>query len=92
MIFLEVATESRLTALRTREARRFGAAAVAPGGWRHEETQWFLEWASHYEDGTREGRSRPRHEAWLAKLDCAVLRLEGHRPLEVMVEEIMESL
>jgi hypothetical protein len=28
-----------------------------PGGWRHRDTEEFIECASHYEDGTREGRN-----------------------------------
>ena len=68
--------------LREREAAHFGADAVAPGGWRHRDTEAFVEWASHYDDGGREGRSLAKHEAWLAKLPCPVLRLDGSRPLE----------
>lgn len=56
VIFLRVPTAVRQTRLRDRETRRFGAEAVSPGGWRHQETEEFLEWASHYDDGTREGR------------------------------------
>ncbi len=43
VIFLEVPTELRLQRLRERETRRFGTAAVGPGGWRHEETEDFLD-------------------------------------------------
>jgi NAD(P)-dependent dehydrogenase (short-subunit alcohol dehydrogenase family) len=53
--------------------------------WRHEETESFLEWASHYEDGSREGRNMARHQAWLAKLPCPVLRLDGSRQLDALV-------
>src|SRR5262249_8442434 len=68
--FLRAPTDIRLARLRAREARHFGADAVAPGGWRHAETEEFIAWASHYEDGTRGGRSLARHEAWLAPLTC----------------------
>lgn len=52
--FLSTPTGFRLKRLRAREATHFGAAAVAPGGWRHLETAEFIEWASHYEDGDRD--------------------------------------
>jgi hypothetical protein len=78
--------------LRAREATHFGDAAVAPGGWRHEETEAFIEWASHYEDGTREGRNLLVHEAWLAGLPCPVLRLDGSRPLSELVVEVCGAL
>src|SRR5271169_2911917 len=51
--FLYVPTEIRLHRLRARETRRFGCDAVSPGGSRHQETEDFMEWASHYNDATR---------------------------------------
>jgi hypothetical protein len=78
--------------LRAREALHFGADAVAPGGWRHEETEAFIDWASHYEDGTREGRSLARHQAWLERLPCPVLRLDGSRPLSELVADVCTAL
>jgi adenylate kinase family enzyme len=92
VVFLQAPTEVRLARLRDREARHFGADAVAPGGWRHEETAEFVEWASHYEDGTREGRSREKQEKWLAALPCPVLRLDGTRPMQDLVGEVVEKL
>jgi hypothetical protein len=45
----------------------------------------FLEWAAVYDEGKQGGRSRPRHEAWLARLPCPAVRLEGVLALDVMV-------
>jgi adenylate kinase family enzyme len=92
VVFVQVATDIRLQRLRDREARHFGLDAVSPGGWRHEETEEFLAWASHYDDGTREGRNRARHEAWLAALHCPVVRLDGTRPTADLVAEILAAL
>jgi len=78
--------------LRDREARHFGKDAVDPGGWRYQETEDFIEWASHYDDGTREGRSRARHEAWLATLRCPVVRLDGMQAINSLVREIVTAL
>jgi hypothetical protein len=52
--FVQAPTEVRIRRLRDREARHFGADAVSPGGWRHQETEEFIEWACHYDDDTRE--------------------------------------
>jgi adenylate kinase family enzyme len=92
VVFLTTPTEIRLQRLRAREARHFGADAVAPGGWRHRETEEFVEWASHYEEGDREGRNLARHLAWLAALPCPVLRLDGSRPLPELVAEIIAMI
>ncbi len=90
--FLYVPTEIRMRRLRDRETRRFGRDVVAPGGWRHQETEDFLEWASHYDDGTREGRSLRRHLAWLETLSCPLLRLDGELPTAELVDQVVKSL
>jgi len=92
VVFLRTPPEIRLTRLRAREATHFGADVVAQGGWRHDETEAFIEWASHYEDGGREGRNLQKHLAWLAKLPCPVLRLDGSRPLPDLVAEVCRAV
>jgi adenylate kinase family enzyme len=92
VVFLQVPKEIRIARLHEREARHFGADAVGRGGWRHAETEDFIDWASHYEDGTREGRSLARQEAWLAALPCLVLRLDGSRPTSDLVREVVAAI
>lgn len=92
VVFLTTPLDVRIERLRAREAVHFGANAVAPGGWRNEETEAFIDWASHYEDGTREGRSLARHLAWLERLPCPVLRLDGSRPLSELVADVRAAL
>jgi adenylate kinase family enzyme len=92
VVFLRTPPEIRLTRLRAREATHFGADVVAQGGWRHDETEAFIEWASHYEDGGREGRTLEKHLAWLAKLPCPLLRLDGSRPLPDLVAEVCRAV
>jgi adenylate kinase family enzyme len=91
VIFLYVPTPIRLERLRAREARRFGADAVAPGGSLHRQAEEFIEWASHYDDGSREGRNLARHQAWLATLPCRVLRLDGTRHTQELVKEVLSG-
>ena len=92
VVFLYVPTPIRLQRLRAREARRFGADAVAPGGSMHQQAEEFIEWASRYDDGSREGRNLGRHQAWLATLPCHVLRLDGDRPLQDLVNEVCRTI
>jgi adenylate kinase family enzyme len=44
VIFLSTPREIRLQRLRARDAAHFGSDAVAPGGWRHQETEDFVAW------------------------------------------------
>ena len=92
VVFLSVPLEVRVMRLRDREARRFGTDAVSPGGWRHQETEEFIEWASHYDDGSREGRSLIRHEAWLTTVKCPVIRADGIRAPDDLVGEIVRAI
>jgi adenylate kinase family enzyme len=92
VVFLTTPREIRLQRLRAREAKRYGADAVASGGWRHKETLEFIEWASDYDNGDRASRSRAKHEAWLATLPCPVLRLDGSRPLTELVAELCAAI
>ena len=91
VVFLVTPREIRLQRLRAREAAHFGADAVAAGGWRHKETEEFIEWASGYEDGTA-SRNLLKHQIWLGALPCPVLRLDGSRPLPELVEQVRRAI
>jgi adenylate kinase family enzyme len=92
VLFLATSREIRLQRLRAREAAHFGDDAVASGGWRHKDMEEFIEWASHYDDGNREGRSLAKHRAWLAALPCPTMRLDGSRPLSELAAEVRAAL
>jgi adenylate kinase family enzyme len=92
VLFLTAPTALRLARLREREARALGAGAVAPGGWAHTHVAAFIDWAAHYDDSSRAGRNLARHEAWLAKLPCPLLRLDGARPLPELAGEAVAQL
>jgi hypothetical protein len=81
VVFVSVQTEVRLRRLREREARRFGAAAVAAGGRRHQELEEFIEWASRYDNDTRVGRNLKRHDvACGASMPCREHRRDARDP------------
>jgi hypothetical protein len=92
VVFVSTPSELRLRRLRARESAHFGAVAVAPGGWRHEEMESFVDWASHYEAGDRDGRSLARDEAWLAGLPCPLIRVDGARPVADLVEQLCSDV
>jgi hypothetical protein len=92
VVFVSVPTEVRLQRLREREARRFGADAIAAGGWRHREFEEFIEWTSHYDDGTREGRNLNRHQAWLAALPCPVMEVDGTRATRELAKDVLAAI
>jgi adenylate kinase family enzyme len=77
VVFLAVASATRLARLRAREIARYGLDAIAPGGARHQASVEFLDWCAGYDAGGLAMRSRALHEAWLAALPGPVLRLEG---------------
>lgn len=87
VVYLHAPTAVRVRRLLAREAKHFGADAIAVGGWRHQETERFIEWASHYDDGGA-SRNSALHQAWLAALPCSVLRLDGTRPLADLVKDV----
>lgn len=83
--FVHTATELRLDRLRRREAIRYGSDDT-------DASQAFLDWAAGYDTAPAEGRSRARHEAWLAGLPCPVLRLDGDRPTAEIAREVAAAL
>ena len=68
VVFLWVPPAVRLARLAARERRRFGEAALAPGGAMHAPYTAFMAWAAAYDDGGLELRSRRLHEQWLRSL------------------------
>jgi adenylate kinase family enzyme len=92
VVFLTVPTPVRLARLREREVARYGRQAIAEGGELHSAHVEFLEWAESYDTGGVEMRSRALHEAWLAALPGAVLRLEGDRSVEEQLAQIEATM
>lgn len=89
VVLLEAPTPLRLERLRRREEERYGAEALAPGGEMHEQSEAFLAWAARYDEGGLDVRSRAAHAAWLAKMPCPVLHLDGARPVDALVAAVL---
>jgi hypothetical protein len=52
----------------------------------------FLAWAAQYDEGTLEGRSLSKHEAWLAKRSCPVLRIDDDTSTECRLARVLDVL
>ena len=91
VIFLRLDPALRLQRLAEREEQRYGKDALKPGGARHEQYRQFMKWSAGYDDPAFAGRSLARHEAWLAVLDCPVLRLDSAIPPDELVSQVLAA-
>ena len=76
VVFVYVPQDIRLERLEKREHERYGYEAIL-GGRRYEDSKAFLEWAAAYDEGTRSGRSLSKHEKWMEKIKCHVLKIQN---------------
>ena len=77
VVFVYVPQDVRMERLKKRESERYGKD-VLPGGSRYEATKEFIDWAAGYDSGLLTGRSLPRHEKWMAGLECDMLKIVNH--------------
>ncbi len=76
VVYLSLPADLRLARLRARERTRFGAR-LDPGGDMHADHLASMDWATRYDEGGLEIRSRASHTRWMQLLDCPVLYLTG---------------
>ncbi len=76
VIFLWVPEDIRLERLKEREFQRYGNKILV-GGSKYEQSKTFLDWASLYDSGGMDVRSKKSHEHWMTDLPCPVLKIEG---------------
>jgi hypothetical protein len=67
--------------LLARERERYGAN-IDPGGSQYESNRFFMNAAEGYETGEYPIQNLPNARAWLARLPCPVIAIEGAVPLE----------
>ncbi|GLQ57171.1 adenylate kinase [Devosia nitrariae] len=80
----------RMARLREREQKRYGQR-IARGGDLEGAHAEFLAWAARYDTAGLEQRSRAAHEAWLAKQEAPVIRLDASRPVNDLVIEVLAA-
>jgi len=91
IVFLWVPTEVRMNRLRSRELERFGER-IQPGGDMHAGHVEFAAWAERYDPGDVEGKTLPRHEAWLASQTCPVVECRGTESTRSMADRVFQFL
>lgn len=90
-VFLFLAPEIRLKRLRDREAKLFGDR-IKVGGALYEQNQGFMEWATQYDEGASEIRSKKLHEQWIKLLSCPLLRLDGKNSVAGNVQRVVNRI
>ena len=85
---LVVPMDIRIDRIKQREFIRFGDR-IGHGGDMHNQHQAFLEWASKYDEGGLDIRSKAQHDEWQKKLTCDLLILDGTKPINELVDEVL---
>jgi adenylate kinase family enzyme len=89
VIFIDTPTDIRIERLQKRESERFGER-IRKGGDMYKEHKGFIEWAKTYDTGGLNMRSRALHEKWLNGCLCPVIRVDGTKSVDELVEQVME--
>lgn len=91
VVFLSVPNELRIERLKAREKERYGDA-ILPGGAAHAGFEEFIAWANLYEHGGMDVRSRMQQEAWMAGLECPVLKNEQDLSIAEKVRMVLHFI
>lgn len=93
VIFLYLPQDIRLSRLKKREIDRYGAQ-IEEGSPMYDAHEAFMTWASKYDHGDENMRSKALHEKWIQALECKVLSINGDIELEdkvILVKEMMTA-
>jgi len=91
VVFLYVPSEIRLQRLMKRESQRYGDN-ILPGGSMYDQSKAFIDWASLYDEGGLDIRSKSLHEQWMLDLTCPILKIEGDTSIQERVDIILEFM
>ena len=81
-VFLALDPSIRMDRLKERETGRHGSE------FNEAAQREFFDWARGYDDAEFSGRSRARHERWLALLPCPVFRLDSAEPVPRLLDAV----
>jgi adenylate kinase family enzyme len=90
-VYLWIPEDVRIKRLIEREKQRYGED-IEPGGNKYNQFLEFIEWASKYDEGDVNIRSKALHEEWLSSLKCPIVRLEGDLSVQERVKKILNTL
>jgi adenylate kinase family enzyme len=91
IVFLWIPSDIRMKRLKQRDIERYGDL-INEGEKRHQMHVDFMAWASKYDNGDVNIRSRKSHELWLDKASCKLLKIEGNFELDYKVEKILSYI
>lgn len=69
-------TDIRIERIRKRELDRFGERILL-GGDMYEAHEKFIKWATEYDTGAADMRSKSLHDQWLNKINCLKVEIDG---------------
>ncbi len=81
IVFLTLEASIRVERLRKRELIVLGRV-----------DEEFLIWAAQYDEGKLSGRSRAKHEDWLSKRSCKIIRIDGDLSVEERIERFLTEM
>lgn len=90
VVFIDTSTEVRVERLEMREYERFGER-IRPGSDMYDNHIKFIEWAKTYDTAGSDQRSRALHEEWFKLLTCPLVRVDGTKPVDELLRNIMEE-
>lgn len=90
-IYLWIPENIRLKRFIEREKQRYGED-IEPGGNKYNQFIEFIQWASKYDDGDIDIRSKALHEEWLSSLKCPIVRLEGDLSVQERLNSILKLI
>lgn len=91
VIYLRIPLEVRMKRLLEREQNRYGYK-ISKGNVLYKNHLEFMEWASKYDEGDLDIRSKKLHYKWLDNLDCKVLRIEKDIEIDEKLLRIKELI
>jgi adenylate kinase family enzyme len=90
VVFLYIPQATRIARLSARERQRYGAK-IDPGGSQYESNQVFMALARGYESGESPVNNLANARAWLARLTCPVIEIEGAVALHDNVATVLRA-
>lgn len=91
VVFLYVPPAIRIARLENREYERYGSLLETDPS-QAEQYKAFMDWAKKYDDPNFDGRSITKHDEWLQKLACPVLRIEGDTTVNERILLVLKKI
>ena len=90
VVFLHLPQDVRIARLLTRERQRYGAK-IDPGGIQYKSNLAFMTFARGYESGETPVNNLANARAWLSRLTCPVIEINGAPPLQESLARVMSA-